>query len=173
MKLLLAAVVVMCAAFSGCKPETREPVEKNETGIPTEAQPKLQTVKLWLGAAEIEAELALTDQQRRTGMMFRKEMGENEGMLFVFPVAHQTGFWMKNTFVPLSAAYVDPAGVIVEIHDLQPQDTNNVPSVSNNIVYVLETPQGWFKRHNVETNTLVMTEHGTLSSVFSPGGHPR
>jgi len=130
-------------------------------------------VKLWLGAAEIEAELALTDQQRRTGMMFRKEMGENEGMLFVFPVAHQTGFWMKNTFVPLSAAYVDPAGVIVEIHDLQPQDTNNVPSVSNNIVYVLETPQGWFKRHNVETNTLVMTEHGTLSSVFSPGGHPR
>jgi uncharacterized membrane protein (UPF0127 family) len=123
-------------------------------------------VKLWLGAEELVTELALTDIQRQTGMMFRTNMPENEGMLFVFPYPHQTGFWMMNTFVPLSAAYIDPEGVIVEIHDLEPHNTNTVMAATDRIQYVLETNRDWFKRHNVAAGSVVKTERGTLPETF-------
>jgi uncharacterized membrane protein (UPF0127 family) len=74
---------------------------------------------------------------------------------------------MKNTYVPLSAAYIDPDGVIQEIHDLQPLDETSVPAATDNIQYVLEVKQGWFKRHNITTGTLVRTQHGELKKTFS------
>src|SRR5262249_5793958 len=86
------------------------------------AQPKLPTLKLWLGAHELSAEAALTEIQQATGMMYRKEMGENEAMLFAFGRAHQAAFYMKNTYVPLSGAYIDSEGTILEIHDMKPLD---------------------------------------------------
>lgn len=135
-------------------------------GEPTQAQPRLQTLKLWLGAEEMVAELALTGPQVQTGMMFRTNMEENAGMLFVFPQASPRGFWMKNCFVPLSAAYVDPEGVILEIHPLEPHNTNTVFSTSDRIQYVLETPQGWFDRHNIHTGAVIRTEVGSLRQTF-------
>src|SRR5438067_6839855 len=81
-------------------------------GLPTKAQPRLQTIKLWLGAEELTTELALTPIQQQTGMMFRTNMLEDEAMLFVFPYPHQASLWMMNTIVPLSAAYINPDGVI-------------------------------------------------------------
>ena len=74
---------------------------------PTKAQPKLQTMKLYVGPETVAAEVCMTQVQIGTGMMFRKEMGENEGMLFVFPRPHRTSFYMKNTLVPLNIAYID------------------------------------------------------------------
>lgn len=133
---------------------------------PRQAQPRLRTIKLWLGAAELDAELAVTSEQLRTGMMFRKTMAEHEAMLFVFPGPHRASFWMKNTEVPLSAAYLDPQGVILEIHDLQPHDTNAVVAVSDQVQFVLETRQGWFERHNVGTNAVIRTERGSLLDTF-------
>jgi uncharacterized membrane protein (UPF0127 family) len=135
--------------------------------IPTEAQGRLQTIKLWIGPEQMNTELALTGIQLQTGMMFRTNIAENEGMLFVFPYPHQTAFWMKNTLIPLSAAYIDPEGVILEIHNFQPHDTNSVVASSDRIQYVLETPQGWFERHHIGTNTLIRTEHGKLSESFT------
>ncbi len=135
--------------------------------LPSQAQARLQTMKLWLGAEELTTELALTPEQQRTGMMFRTNMPENEAMLFAFSMPHQASFWMKNTFVPLSAAYIDPDGVILEIHDLQPQNTNSVVASSDRVQYVLETTQGWFRRHNVGPGALIRTERGTLSQTFS------
>ena len=61
----------------------------------------------------------------QTGMMFRTNLAENAGMLFVLPMPQQASFWMKNCPLPLSAAYIDPEGVILEIHDLQPHNTNS------------------------------------------------
>ena len=134
--------------------------------LPTQAQPRLPTIKLWMGAEEMVTELALTGIQQQTGMMFRTNMPENEGMLFVFSVPHQASFWMMNTPLPLSAAYINPAGVIEEIHDLKPRDTNSVTAASDRIQYVLETNQGWFKRHNVGVGTRIQTERGTLRDTF-------
>jgi uncharacterized membrane protein (UPF0127 family) len=134
--------------------------------LPTQAQSRLPTIKLWLGAQEMITEMALNDSQERTGMMFRTNMAENEGMIFVFPQPTRASFWMMNTLIPLSAAYIDPDGTILEIHDLKPQDTNAVVAASDNVQYVLETPQGWFQRNNVGTGSVIRTERGSLPATF-------
>ena len=136
--------------------------------IPTQAQPKLQTLKLWIGPKAMTTELALTQVQVMTGMMFRTNMGADDGMLFVFGGPDYRAFWMMNTLVPLSAAYIAPDGTILEIHDMQPHDTNSVVSASRNIQYVLETPQGWFRSNNISPGTVVSTELGPFSKVFTP-----
>jgi uncharacterized protein len=164
-----ALVVVSMIASCGCQKKEKTEAASAPSQIPwqpTQAQPRLQTLKLWLGAAEITAELALTQQQVQTGMMFRTEMGENDGMLFVFGGPHQAAFWMKNTKVPLSAAYIDPEGTILEIHDLQPHNTNSVVAATGRVQYVLETPQGWYQRHNVSTGAVVRSERGSLQQTF-------
>ncbi len=142
-----------------------QPADPNE---PTEAQPRLQTMSLWIGAKELPVELAIAEKRSlATGMMFRTNIAESEGMLFVFPVPHKTAFWMKNTRVPLSVAYIDPAGVILEIHDLKPFDTNSVSAEASNVQYALETAQGWFTRNGVGIGTAITTDHGPLSSTFT------
>ncbi len=152
----------------GCRDSNGTPAPPTlvNSGEPRQAQPKLQTTKLWLGAEELIAELALTSQQLQTGMMYRTNMAENEGMLFVFNYPHRAAFWMKNTVLPLSAAYIDPDGAIVEIHDLEPRNTNSVVATSERIQYVLETKQGWFKRHNIGPGTVIRTEQGSLRETF-------
>src|SRR5208283_5616324 len=91
--LLLAAAVL-----TGCtKPEAEaKPAAPVDVSEPTNAQPKLQTIKLYLGPEEISAEMALTARQRQTGMMFRTNITENDAMIFVFSYPFQASFWMHN-----------------------------------------------------------------------------
>ena len=176
MKLLrvlrLASVATLLAAlfiFSGCDKPAAEisPAPVIGHREPTEAQPKLPTVKLWIGPEQMDAEMCVTPLETETGMMFRKSMGENDGMVFNLGVSQQAAFWMKNCYVPLSVAYIDPDGVIQEIHPLQPQDTNAVLSASNNIRFALETPQGWFDKHNIKPGTVIRSEKGSLMEIFA------
>lgn len=160
---VLLALAVSGIGAAGCR-QAGSPAA--EPPLPTAAQPRLQTMKLWLGAEEMVAELALTPTQVQTGMMFRTNLAENAGMLFVFSAPHRASFWMKNCPLPLSAAYIDPDGVILEIHDLQPHNTNSVVAASERVQFVLETSQGWFGRHRVTTGMVVRTEHGTLLETF-------
>ncbi len=167
---LAGGCILMIAATMGvgCD-KSSAPGASNEPALnlPTHAQPKLETMKLWLGAEQLEAELALTAAQQQTGMMFRTNISEQGGMLFVFQVPDRASFWMKNCPLPLSAAYIDPDGVILEIHDLQPENTNTVVADTARIQFVLETSQGWFARHNVSTGAVVRTERGGLAEAFS------
>jgi uncharacterized membrane protein (UPF0127 family) len=135
----------------------------------TQAQPKLPSIKLFVGAVEMEAEQALTDRQIKMGMMFRKTMGKNEGMIFVFERPKRQGFWMKNCLVPMSAAYIDPQGRINEIIKLEPHNTNSVMSRSFQIQYVLEAPRGWFKKNGLGPGVTIMTPKGTLQQTYFPG----
>ncbi len=164
---LSLAVAVWSGCTGGCK-KAAPPVAAliTEPGLPTAAQPKLNTMKLWLGAEQMEVELALTAQQQQTGMMFRTNLAENAGMLFAFPAPFQASFWMKNCPLPLSAAYIDPDGTILEIHKLEPHNTNSVVAASSNVQFVLETNQGWFRRHHVTTGMVVRTEYGSLQDTF-------
>jgi len=116
----------------------------------------------------MDAELCSTPREVQTGMMFRRSMGTNDGMLFNLFQPQRAGFWMKNCYVPLSVAYIDPDGVIEEIHPLQVQDTDTVLSATNNdnIQFALETPQGWFDVHHVTTGMVVRTERGSLQETF-------
>lgn len=130
------------------------------------AQPKLPTIKVWLGAAELITEIARAEVQIATGMMFRTNMAENEAMLFVFPYPDRRSFYMRNCTVALSAAYITPDGTIAEIVDLEPGNEIPVPSDSRNIQFVLEVPQGWFQRHNISPGAALRTEQGTLQETF-------
>jgi uncharacterized membrane protein (UPF0127 family) len=112
----------------------------------------------------------MTADQVQTGMMFRKEMGENEGMLFIFPQPMRTSFWMRNTLIPLSCAYIDSAGVILETHEMKPLDeTPILAAPESQVQYVLEMPGGWFARNNIGPGTVVRTERGSLADTYFGG----
>lgn len=81
--------------------------------------------------------------------MHRESMEPNQGMLFVFESAGKQRFWMKNTLIPLSVAFFNAEGTLLEIHALYPQDQNPVESHADTIVMALEMNQGWFKKHDL------------------------
>ncbi|MFW5800725.1 MAG: DUF192 domain-containing protein [Spirochaeta sp.] len=98
-----------------------------------------------IGEEEFRIELAVTDEQRRTGLMHVTELPANQGMLFVFDRDDYYGFWMRNTRIPLSIAFIDRNGCIREIHDMRPHSEQVVqPSVP--VRYALELNQGAFEK---------------------------
>ena len=104
--------------------------------------------------AFIKAEIAATQEERNNGLMFRKKLPDGEGMLFVFEADQVMSFWMKNTYIPLSIAYIARDGKIIDIKDMYPHDTSSVVS-SRSVRYALEVPQGWFSRAGVRTGDMV------------------
>ena len=108
----------------------------------------LQRVTIQAGMFQIDAQVAQTPQQRQTGLMFRKDMPAHEGMLFVFEEPQKQCFWMKNTLLPLSAAFIDDKGVIVNTADMQPQTTTSHCS-DKPVRFVLEMNQGWFVKKKI------------------------
>ena len=116
-------------------------------GLASQGNPQeiLPVILLRSGAAEMKAEVARTYRQKANGLMFRKELKDGHGMLFIFSADIILSFWMKNTFIPLSIAYLCAEGVIMEIHDMEPLSLETVYS-SRPARYALETPQGWFER---------------------------
>ncbi len=160
------ATGLMLVGLVACGCDESSPQPTADPGEPTRAQSGLQTMKLYVGSREVVAELALSFQQQRTGMMFRTNLAENAAMLFPLPVTQQARFWMKNCPSALSAAYIDLEGIIQEIHDLEPYNTNSVVSATDNIRFVLETPKGWFQRHQIHEGVAVVTERGPLMQTF-------
>jgi len=109
----------------------------------------LQRVKLSAGMHQIDAQVALTPEQREIGLMFRRDMPLHEGMLFVFEQPATQCFWMKNTLLPLTAAFVADDGTIVNLADMKPQTTDSHCSTQP-VRYVLEMNQGWFARKHLQ-----------------------
>ena len=114
-----------------------------------DAQMNLPRVKLSAGMHQIDAQVAQTGEQRATGLMFRKDMPQHEGMLFVFEQPSMQCFWMKNTLLPLSAAFVADDGSIVNVEDMKPQTTDSHCS-HKPVRYVLEMNQGWFAKKGIK-----------------------
>jgi uncharacterized protein len=159
------AAILVVAFLAGCK-KTETAAPSAESLLPTQAQPKLPTMKIYLGAETLDAELALNQKEEMTGMMFRTNVTDQSAMLFVFPYPQQANFWMKNCPDSLSAAYISPDGVIQEIHHFEKEDTNTISSATANIGYVLEVNDGWFKRHGIGIGTVIRTERGSLAETF-------
>lgn len=107
------------------------------------AAAQLRTMELSAGIHVIRAEVASTFDTRMQGLMFRKHLGQNEGMLFVFPRAEEHCMWMKNTLIPLSVAFVDAKGRIVSISEMQPQ-TEVSHCATAPAKFALEMNKGWF-----------------------------
>lgn len=118
------------------------------------AKSKLPVKKLTLINSQgqeivVKAEIASTFEERKNGFMFRQEIPDGTGMLFIFEEDQILDFWMKNTPHPLSIAYIDRNGKIRDILDMTPFSLANVTS-STKVLYALEVPQGWYEKVNVK-----------------------
>jgi uncharacterized membrane protein (UPF0127 family) len=132
--------------------------------IPAEqqAQPRLvvKPVVIMNQAGEtitVNAELARTGEEQRVGLMFRKKLADGEGMLFIYERDQILSFWMKDTLIPLSIAFISHDGRIIEIRDMQPQSLQSVKS-SRSVRYALEAPQGWFTRAGIAPGCTVQIQ---------------
>lgn len=121
---------------------------------PSFAQQKLPVIPLTIGVHMIKAEVAANDADRQQGLMFRKSMGRNEGMVFVFDAPTKVCMWMKDTYLPLSVAFLDKDGRIINIEEMQRQTTES-HCATKPARYALEMNQGWFKRKNVSSGAQV------------------
>ena len=115
----------------------------------TGPQMNLQRVQLSAGMHLIDTQVAASPEQRATGLMFRQDMPQSEGMLFVFEQLSVQCFWMKNTLLPLTAAFVADDGTIVNLADMKPQTTDSHCSTQP-VRYVLEMNQGWFGKKGIK-----------------------
>jgi uncharacterized membrane protein (UPF0127 family) len=125
------------------------------TGLAQEVpQTQLQRTLLSSGIHQIDTQVALTSEQHAVGLMYRKEMPQHEGMLFVFQNPTKQCFWMKNTLIALTAAFVADDGTIVNLEDMKPQTTESHCSLKP-VRYVLEMNQGWFEKKGVKAGSKI------------------
>lgn len=103
-------------------------------------------VELDLNGTTLMVEVAKTDEERQIGLMNRDSLDEEKGMIFVFDSEKRVSFWMKNTRIPLSIAYIGKDGTIYEIYDLEPYSLEPRPSKRSSILYALEVNRGYFNR---------------------------
>ncbi|WP_395668433.1 DUF192 domain-containing protein [Rhodoferax sp.] len=114
----------------------------------------LERTTLLAGFHQIDAQLAVTPEQRAIGLMHRQDMPPHEGMLFVFPQASTQCFWMKNTFIALTAAFLADDGTIVNLANMKPQTTESHCS-ARPVRFVLEMNQGWFGKKGLQVGSKI------------------
>lgn len=125
------------------------------------AQPKLPMVEIQAGIHLIRAEVADDFKTRQVGLMFRERLGPNEGMLFVFQEPGVQCFWMRNTLIPLSIAFIDDDGTIANIADMQAR-TEDSHCSARPVRFALEMDQGWFAKRGLKAGVRL------ASRVFAP-----
>jgi uncharacterized membrane protein (UPF0127 family) len=158
LSLLFAVVGLVAAAWPGLAQSVQT------------AQPQtLRVVDLKIGRATLHAQIAATGDEREIGLMYVSKMSDNDGMIFLMPAVSQATFWMKNTLIPLSVAFIDPNGVILDIHDMQPGDPTlpdaNLPvtrSDTDRTAYALETNLHWFALNGIKPGDKILPPPSTL-----------
>ena len=153
---LIIFFLFISAAGAGCLPGRLKSVQ-------------LQIVRSAAEPVFIDAELARTDKERQQGLMHRKKLADGRGMLFIFDRDQVMAFWMKNTLIPLSIAFIASDGRIIDIKDMQPLDLNTVSS-SRSVRYALEVPQGWFDRAGIRPGDVVVLEEVKNVQRINPKG---
>ena len=127
-------------------------------GAWSQDQPQnLAATTLKVGMHSIRAQLAITPMQRQIGLMHRREMPSHEGMLFVFDEPSQQCFWMRNTLIPLSIAFLADDGTVVNLADMKPQSDDSHCSAKP-VRFALEMNQGWFAKRGVKPGTRISGE---------------
>ncbi|MGZ5039331.1 MAG: DUF192 domain-containing protein [Usitatibacter sp.] len=119
------------------------------TCLAAAADVSFKTARVKVGAHTLSVEVASSEPQRMQGLMFREKLGRNDGMLFVFDEPSYQSMWMKNTLIPLSVAFIDADGRILNILDMEPQ-TLDTHTSAGPAVYAIETNKGWFDENKVK-----------------------
>lgn len=140
--LILAAVVAAALGYFVWE-------SRRETLPADDDPPRLATVDLDVGGKRVIAEVAANDADRARGLMFRRKLRTDHGMLFVYEEPSRMAFWMRNTQIPLDIAFIDDDGVIVSIDSMRPFDTQTRHQPPRPVLYALEMVQGWFARNGV------------------------
>lgn len=143
---LRAIVLVLLFFFAACSNPARTD--------------SLRWVNLRIADFEISAEVAHTPDLRRQGLMYRKQLGENAGMLFTFPKADYHAMWMMHTYIPLSVAFMNERGIILNIADMTPLTTTHHSPVAP-AKFILEMNLGWFKKRGIRAGDRVLGLHRT------------
>ena len=118
------------------------------------ADTALRSAQLRIGTHKLRVEVAENDAQRSRGLMHREKMPRDQGMLFIFEEPAYQAMWMKNTLIPLSVAFVDREGVILNIRDMQPQTLDTHMSAGP-ALYAIETNKGWFAERGIKEGVKV------------------
>jgi uncharacterized membrane protein (UPF0127 family) len=118
------------------------------------AQQQFPVIPLTAGMYVIHAEVAAREAEREQGLMFREKMNAGDGMVFVFDAPATTCMWMKNTLIPLSVAFIDESGKIINIEDMKPQTTDS-HCTARPARYALEMNLGWFKQKGIKPGSMI------------------
>lgn len=149
-RLLAPALALLALVAAGCR---------ESGGLPTAV--------LRIKDREITVEVASTRADRERGLMYRETLPEDRGMLFIYPQERVLSFWMRNTTIPLSIAYLDAEGAIREIYYMRPLDFTSIVSQSK-VRYALEVNEGWFERHGIEAGDRVVLPESIRSIAGEP-----
>lgn len=118
------------------------------------AQAEMPRMELTAGMYRIDAEVAADQQNRMVGLMHRKTMPQHHGMLFVFPQANTHCMWMRNTLLPLSVAFLDESGIVINVEDMQPQ-TEDSHCARRPARFALEMNLGWFRERGIKSGSKI------------------
>jgi len=163
-------VLCVCAAFfaaGACAPDDGAATAgadrrlAAEVAPPSIALPPAGHAWVIFGADTVVAEVARTADERAEGLMYREDVPDGTGMLFVFPDSQVRSFWMANTYVPLDIAYLDPSFRIVDIVAMEPLVTDSYPSAAP-AMYGLEVRQGWFAEESIAVGTRAQIVFGVV-----------
>ncbi len=135
---LAAALMLLAACGGGEKKAAAAAPRPADTYFPIK-----------IGDRTVRMQVAALPNETQQGLMFRKELGTDDGMLFIFTRPQQLGFYMRNTTIPLDIGYLDAKGVLREIYPLHPLDERSVVSRARDVQFALEVNQGWFRRNGV------------------------
>jgi uncharacterized membrane protein (UPF0127 family) len=141
--LRLVAGLIVLIALSGCARE-----EKPAAPVAVKSLDDRFAIKV--GDRLVQMQVAALPDEMEHGLMYRRSMGADEGMIFVFAVAKPQTFWMRNTTLPLDIGYFDAAGELKEVYPMYPLDERGVASHSRTIQFCLEMNQGWFHQAGVK-----------------------
>ncbi|MCG3198441.1 MAG: DUF192 domain-containing protein [Candidatus Omnitrophica bacterium] len=169
MKNLAPFLFVALLGCGGGDPPAREPrVHPLAQAMVDGTNPEREElIALVIGGATYEVEVAGDAYGTQLGLMYRRNLRENEGMWFEFPDQDFLRFWMKNTPSPLSIAYVDSKGVIANIEDMVPFDESTVPS-KRKVKYAWEMPRGWFKQKGIKAGDTIRIGKKKINPKYKP-----
>ena len=139
-RFLSLLVLALVALLAGCG---------NDDARPSAPKTIDDRFAIKLGERTVQLQIALHPAETQQGLMYRKEMGPEEGMLFVFDRPQQMSFWMRNTYLPLDIGYLDAGGVLREVYPMYPHDERPVAS-RGRMQFALEMNQGWFRHYGVK-----------------------
>jgi uncharacterized membrane protein (UPF0127 family) len=149
---LFAAFLFACG---GCEKEGSESRQPQVTPLPSPHSPSKERLHtIIIKGIRLNVEIARTPEERGRGLMFRKSLPQDQGMLFIYEDSDIRSFYMKNTYIPLSLAYIDENCQIVQLVDMEPLEEESYLSVKP-AQFVLEVNRGWFEKNNVKVGDIV------------------